>query len=720
MHKKFYVLLVSFCLLLQAGYAQVYPVSLEERVQRSSIIAVVRVIGKHSYWDARQENIYTRNHLRVVAYLKGHSNQVDLMAISPGGVVGNQAEHVCPAEEYELNREYLVMLKDNEAMLDDKQFRQQNPSIKQCLSYAGPQSVLALEQGRYMDLLVEAPRTEAELLTHFQTRFGLIARTPAGSNFNARPSSPGNSQPLGIITSITDGTGSTPASGFVAGTIPTNNEIIINGALFGAATGSLQFSNVNTGGTSTTSTIATDIISWSPNQIRARIPGLAGTGTVRVLDDLGAELVNAPITIKWGEINVENTFQGFVQNTRQQVHLFNKNGLGGYTFQYSANTTANTNGLNFANTLSARLAFERALRTWRCSTLVNYDVDLTTSTNALNANDDINVVVYDNTTLSAGALAVCTSRFTANASSPTCTQGNTVWQLKEMDIRVLPNPTPTTTWNYGSNNPAFNQFDFQTVMLHEVGHGHGLTHINLNSEVMFFSVSNGVSKRIPSANEIEAGTFRIARSVNNCLNQAGFTGFSPHVAISPAACSFLIPLRLVDFLGTRQQNTIQLTWITEAEQQVKGFVVEKSVDGRNFTDFDFVPARNLPTQQTYRLNDDSPIETTVYYRLRMVDLDGKFTYSRVLVFRPDRANWSIFPNPAKSTIWVSADASYPRGIDMQILDVSGRVVVNRRLPALVRGESIPVALPGNLARGFYQVRMVSGTDVLFTQRLMKD
>lgn len=720
MHKKFYVILVSFCLLFQAANAQLVPVSLEERVQRSSVIALVRVIGQSSYWDARRENIYTRNHLRVIAYLKGHSTDVDLMAISPGGVVGNEAEHVCPAEEYELNREYLVMLKGNEASLDDKQFRQQNPTIKQCLSYAGPQSVLPLEQGLYVDLLVEAPRTESALLAHLQTHFGLVARTPAGSSFAARLPGPGTSQPLGIITSTTDGTGSTPAGGFVGGTIPANNEIIINGALFGDVVGSLQFANVNTGGTSTVSTIASDMISWSSTQIRAKIPGLAGTGLVRVLDNLGAELVSAPITIKWSEINVENTFQGFLQNTRQQVHLFNKNGLGGYTFQYSSNTTANTNGLNFANTPAARLAFERALRTWRCSTLVNYDVDLTTSTNALSANDDINVVVYDNTTLSAGALAVCTSRFFANASNPTCTQANTVWQLKEMDIRVLPNPTPTTTWNYGTNNPTFSQFDFQTVMLHEVGHGHGLNHINLNSEVMFFSVSNGSAKRIPSANEIEAGTFKIARSVNNCLNQAGFTGFSPHAAISPAACSFLIPLRLIDFMGTRQQGAVQLTWITEAEQQVKGFMVEKSVDGRNFEDFDFVPARNLSTQQTYRLNDDSPLETTVYYRLRMVDLDGKFTYSRVLVFRPDRANWSIFPNPAKSTIWVSADASYPRGLDMQILDVSGRVVVNRRLPALVRGESIPVALPSNLARGFYQVRMVTGTDVLFSHRLMKD
>jgi hypothetical protein len=580
------------------------------------------------------------------------------------------------------------------------------------------QSVLTYEDGMYKDVMVEAPQTEQTLIAKFSNQFGLTAKKPDGSLYGARNFQNIRPQaPLATISSITNGDGVAPTGGFVNGTMPASNQIIINGISFGSSVGSLQFSNVNDGGATNTSTVADDIIYWTDNQIRAKIPGLAGFGTLRVLDDLGNVLATTPITIKWGEINVSNTFSGFGTATRQQVHLMKKNSEGGYTFEFSSSTT---NGPAFSANASAKLAFQRAIRTWRCSTLVNYNVNILSASNAQSINDDINIIVYDNT-LTAGALAVCTSRFSGN-STGLCNLYNTVWQLKEMDIRVLSVPLTNFTWNYSSIAPTSSQFDFESVILHEIGHGHGLTHVsNPSSSLMFYSISNGIVKRLPTANEIEGGQFKIARSVTNCLFQSGNTDFSPHTAISPAECSFLIPIRLLDFSGQQTADQIQLQWSTEWEQNAKGFMVEKSIDGRNFSDVDFVLAKgNSANIQTYQLTDlNTSKVSTIYYRLKLLDKDGKFSYSKVISFKPGKASWKIFPNPANNTVSITAQNEYSRGLTVQITDIAGRLLKTQPISALQQGETVNINI-SLLAKGIYQMKFLSNEQVVHTEKLIKE
>ncbi len=517
------------------------------------------------------------------------------------------------------------------------------------------------------------------------------------------------------MVSITDGTGSLPASGFVNGTIPAANELIINGSGFGATAGSVQFANVNDGGTTNVSTSANDIISWSPTQIRTKIPDLAGTGTLIVLDNTSANAGTSPISIKWGEINVTNIFSGHASAQRQQVRLLNRNGAGGYTFEYSSNTVS---GPAFSADIPAKSSFQRAIRTWRCASLVNYNVQ-TTGSNAMGyASDNVNIVMYDNVSLPAGALGVCTSRFNAS-SSGSCSQFNTVWYLQEMDIRVLSIPFPGYTWNFTTSAPSGSEFDFESVMLHEVGHGHGLTHINLPSTVMYYSISNGSSKRTVTANETEAGQYRITQSNANCLNTNGFAGFLPHAALSAGVCNVLLPVSLLDFSGQKNTAGINLQWVTELENNVRGFYAERSTDGENFSSIGFVPAAgSMASRYTYTLTDNSRFPVTVYYRLRMEDNDNAYKYSKIISFKPDNKGWKLFPNPAEDKMYIVPDKNFNNKVVLQITDLSGRTMLSLQLAGLHEGVAIPVAVK-KLVPGIYFVKIVSENETLLIEKLHK-
>jgi Secretion system C-terminal sorting domain len=132
------------------------------------------------------------------------------------------------------------------------------------------------------------------------------------------------------------------------------------------------------------------------------------------------------------------------------------------------------------------------------------------------------------------------------------------------------------------------------------------------------------------------------------FNVTGFSGFFVKTS------TFVLPLRLINFSAIRTNNINNLQWKTADEINTKEFIVERSDDGVSFIQIASVAA--LATgSNTYQYSDNYIKEGKVYYRLRMVDNDGKFTYSNILVLKGGNfANAVLlYPNPAKDFITVS-------------------------------------------------------------------
>jgi hypothetical protein len=156
---------------------------------------------------------------------------------------------------------------------------------------------------------------------------------------------------------------------------------------------------------------------------------------------------------------------------------------------------------------------------------------------------------------------------------------------------------------------------------------------------------------------------------------------------------------------------------------VRDYIVERSVDGQNFTDIATVPYNNNGSEmQTYSYHDAAIAgnPTVVYYRIRQTDIDGRFMYSKVVSFRTagNRTSLIVSGNPVTGSDVVLNISSERSGIvTLQLLDIKGRIL-NSRKQSINRGDNT-IRLSGNsgyLANGTYFIKAVINGK-LFTEKI---
>ena len=336
--------------------------------------------NKECYWDNQHANIYTRYIFDVKAYLKGKSVNKQVAVLMLGGFVGTEGQQVCPDRSFDTYSDYLVFLKGDNQKIDDRTFRLKNPDILQSELYASVQGALSYQNGYYSDLLSERPMTEDRLLTRLKEEFGLNAVNVDGQVYQSRfvPTTQTTTATVISINQSQLSTTSVASTIFVAGTVPSANELVIGGSGFGTTAAQVYFPNVDDPLNTNSFVVAsapTDIQSWTNTQIITKIPVRAGSGRGYVVIN-GSAMVAFDIVIKWSEFNIDNNNFNFPSTVRQEPRLINKNGNGGYVFNYS---TANA---NFSTNTNAKAAFERAVCTWTSNTRVKFQVSTANTANS--------------------------------------------------------------------------------------------------------------------------------------------------------------------------------------------------------------------------------------------------------------------------------------------------------------------------------------------------
>ncbi|MEL7250999.1 MAG: T9SS type A sorting domain-containing protein, partial [Bacteroidota bacterium] len=110
-----------------------------------------------------------------------------------------------------------------------------------------------------------------------------------------------------------------------------------------------------------------------------------------------------------------------------------------------------------------------------------------------------------------------------------------------------------------------------------------------------------------------------------------------------------LPVELVYFSATKKEDEVELTWQTASETNNEGFEVEHSTDGRDWDYLGFVDGHGNSTEaHDYSFQHQSPSSGINYYRLRQVDFDGQWEYSKVcsVEFDSPSVQIKVFPNPA--------------------------------------------------------------------------
>lgn len=171
--------------------------------------------------------------------------------------------------------------------------------------------------------------------------------------------------------------------------------------------------------------------------------------------------------------------------------------------------------------------------------------------------------------------------------------------------------------------------------------------------------------------------------------------------------SFLLPLKLGDFSAVKKSTGTVLYWQTLSETNTKSFQIERSTDGSNFTSIGEVKATGNSSQPVnYQFTDAAPQNNTVFYRLRMEDLDGTATLSRIVTVHHNRyaGQLKVYPNPVIDQVQFQWQGQEGKQVQVEILDLAGRIRLSRNL--LLHDGTQTFSLPATaLESGLYTLRV---------------
>src|SRR5688500_17844292 len=182
-----------------------------------------------------------------------------------------------------------------------------------------------------------------------------------------------------------------------------------------------------------------------------------------------------------------------------------------------------------------------------------------------------------------------------------------------------------------------------------------------------------------------------------------------------------LPLTLLSFTGNKQDRYNALQWITSMEDNVSHFEVERSVDGINYSTITSIPAKNLPSGSTYSYNDQlngiNQADNT-YYRLRMVDIDGQFTYSAIILLRANPESDLVVTNPFSNNLKITYTSRQVETVKIDLFDAKGRWLMRRIITVQAGVNRLELQNASALTSGNY-ILQLSGTDIHYTRRLVK-
>ena len=185
-----------------------------------------------------------------------------------------------------------------------------------------------------------------------------------------------------------------------------------------------------------------------------------------------------------------------------------------------------------------------------------------------------------------------------------------------------------------------------------------------------------------------------------------------------------LPVKLLDFTANYAKPNALLNWSTSQEHNFSHFMIERSTDGENFSQVALVfGAGESDSKINYSYNDKDlkSREGIIYYRLKQVDVDGKFNYSSVRIIRLGDEKTSItlttFPNPVTTDLRITLPSSWQnKHLQIDLYNVSGQLVNAQDITNSSQTESIPVA---SLQKGIYFVQVRNGAETA-KQRIVKN
>lgn len=182
-------------------------------------------------------------------------------------------------------------------------------------------------------------------------------------------------------------------------------------------------------------------------------------------------------------------------------------------------------------------------------------------------------------------------------------------------------------------------------------------------------------------------------------------------ALSPANP---LPVELVSFTATPGVESVLLNWKTAMEKNFRQFEIEYSQDAIRFSQIGMVAPQNFPGG-TYHFSHHTMVKNTMYYRLKMMDQDDSFRYSKMISADRHGQNLGVsFVRPSfidNRIMHVVLDEPF---LSVELVAVNGNVLFKQDITNKTGKIEVPV---GEMASGMYVVRL-QGDNKVVNQKVL--
>lgn len=213
-------------------------------------------------------------------------------------------------------------------------------------------------------------------------------------------------------------------------------------------------------------------------------------------------------------------------------------------------------------------------------------------------------------------------------------------------------------------------------------------------------LTSAQSYNIPYLLPADTGTYVCVTSVNTgCLTRISY--YAIH-----GTCSRLLPVTIVNFSGKLTEDIVPLSWTAKEEPGIKEYAVERRNEKGAFEQIGVVRAKNHSAEAQYSFIDAAPLSGQSKYRLKIVAMDGKITYSQIISIVNAGIVIATAPNPVKNMVTVSINGKTEAAYKISLVNLSGQTLYQQQVPKTA-STRVPIQRNTKMQPGMYVLQIMN-------------
>lgn len=234
---------------------------------------------------------------------------------------------------------------------------------------------------------------------------------------------------------------------------------------------------------------------------------------------------------------------------------------------------------------------------------------------------------------------------------------------------------------------------------------------------------NFVPLSVPSvtAGDCSPSTWSVTASTSTIISASALTPGNTYymmVNYPSGVCTFtitgwaysgILPVDMLLFNATNDNLKNSITWVIANEKGVKQYVLQKSKDGVNFEDFDWLASKGITTEKnTYYATDGKPYELT-YYRLKIIYQQGNEKYTNIISVNIANSIdnlQSVYPNPTTADLYFEYYLKHAGNIQVSLVDYAGKIAFDTTYQ-LTEGKNKLTLPMSSFENGVYILKVVA-------------